>query len=105
MKLDVRRTTPFTQDEYEAVQAFAEPGTPEHQALARVSPAPLRDGSEGSALRALALLGMEYVRERQAEVADLDVGYDELAADRRSAATPLRANMARRARAGAAPDV
>ncbi len=95
----LRPYTPFTQDECEEVRTFASAGTPEHEALERVSPAPVPDGSEGSTLRALALLGMQYVRERQAEGADLDRGY-ELAAERRSAplVSPLRGNMARRAR-------
>lgn len=102
MRLDVRRTTPFTAQDYEAVQAFSAVDSPEHEALERLSPVPLRDGSEGSTLRALTLLGMAYVREREAESVDLAAGYDELAAERRcepAAASPLRANMARRSRA------
>lgn len=63
---------------------------------------PLRDGSEGSTLRALALLGMAYVREHQAAEQDLATGYDELAAARADdSVTGLRGNMARRAGARA----
>lgn len=102
MRLDVRRTTPFTAEDYEAVRAFTAAGTPEREALERASPVPLRDGSEGSTLRALTLLGMAYVRDRESEAEDLAAGYDQLAAERRSQSkpiAPLRSNMARRARA------
>ena len=100
MKLDVRKTTPLTQEDYESVQAFAAPGTAEHEALVRVSPVPLRDGSEGSTLRALALLGMTYVRERSDAEAHLLEEYELLAAERNGRSpSPLRRNMARRARA------
>ncbi len=98
MRLDVRRTTPFTAEDYAAVQSFVAAGTPEHEALARVSPVPLRDGSEGSTLRALTLLGMAYVREREAEESDLAAGYDELATERAAGpedATGMRRRMAR----------
>ena len=101
MKLEIRRTTPFTTQDYEQVLAYVAEGTPEHEALARLTPVPLRDGSEGSTLRALTLLGMAYVRERQDETAILSNGYDELAAERDAQAGDargLRANMARRAR-------
>jgi hypothetical protein len=99
MKLEVRRTTPFTTEDYEAVLAFASAGTAERDALERLSPVPLRDGSEGSTLRALTLLGMQYVRDREAQAVDLAAGYEELAAERAHKAvdtSPLRANMARR---------
>ncbi len=103
MRLDVRRTIPFTAEDYEAVQAFVVAGTPEREALERASPVPLRDGSEGSTLRALTLLGMAYVRDRQSEAEDLAAGYDQLAAERSGqskTADALRSNMVRRARAG-----
>ncbi len=101
MPLDIRRTTLLTAEDYEAVRAFASAGTPEHAALERLSPVPLREGSEGSILRALTLLGMAYVREREEQAATLAEGYDELAAERRREppARPLRATMARRSRA------
>ena len=101
MKLDVRRTTPFTAEDYEAVLAFVAVGSPEHDALRRISPVPVRDGSEGATLRALTLLGMAYVRERASETAGLAAGYDELAAERAAdpVQTPFRSNMARRSRA------
>lgn len=101
MKMDVRRTTPFTAEDYAAVRAFAAVGSPEHEALERLSPVPLRDGSEGSTLRALTLLGMAYVREREDQSAGLAAAYDELAADRRGESpspAPFRANVARRSR-------
>lgn len=101
MKLQVRKTTPLTAADYEVVQVFATTGTAEHDALERVSPVPLREGSEGSVLRALTLLGVRYVREREEDLADLAAGYDELAAERRrdpGVAPPLRAGMTRRAR-------
>ena len=104
MKLDVRRTIPLTADDYEQVLAYLAEGTPEHEALARLTPVPLREGSEGSALRALMLLGMTYVRERQEEAEMLAEGYDELAAERLARPTDVRgrrANMARRARSSA----
>lgn len=83
IKLDVRRTTPFTAEDYEQVRAFVAAGTPEHDALERLSPVPLRDGSEGATLRALTLLGMAYVRERGTQAHQLADGYEQLAADRR----------------------
>lgn len=107
VRLDVRKTTPFTAGEDEQIRAFSEPGSWEREALERVSPVPLREGSEGAVVRALALLGMVYVRQRAGLVDELAKGYEELAADRgapelsapeRAQAAGLRANMARRAR-------
>lgn len=107
MSLDVRRTTPFSAEDYEQVRVFASDGTPEHEALERLTPVPLREGSEGSTLRALTLLGMAYVREREDEARSLALGYEDLAAERYvqqpTSASGLRANMARRARDGAVP--
>ncbi len=109
MKLDVRKTTPFTAGEDEQIRAFSQPDSWEHEALERVSPVPLREGSEGAVVRALALLGMAYVRERAGLTDDLAVGYAELAAERAEPGTQgseptraagLRANMARRAGSG-----
>lgn len=109
MKLDVRKTTPFTVSEDEQIRAFSRPHSWEHEALERVSPVPLREGSEGAVVRALALLGMAYVRERAGLTDDLAVGYEEMAAERAEAgaqgsetgrAAGLRANMARRAGSG-----
>lgn len=105
MNLDVRRTTPFTTEDYEQVRAFADAGTPEHDALEQVTPVPLREGSEGSTLRALTLLGMAYVREHAAHGQDLAAGYADLADERAAMAVRpgagLRANMARRAQGSA----
>lgn len=107
VKLDVRKTTPFTAGEDEQIRAFSQPGSWEREALERVSPVPLREGSEGAVVRALALLGMTYVRQRAGLADELAAGYEELAADRRTPelseaekarAAGLRANMARRAR-------
>lgn len=112
MKLEVRKTTPFTTSEDEQIRAFSEPDTWEHEALERVSPVPLRAGSEGAVVRALALLGMAYVRERSQFASDLAAGYEELAAERAdeagqgsgtTRAAGLRANMARRAGSRARP--
>lgn len=109
MKLDARKTTPFTAVEDEEIRAFSLPDSWEHQALERVSPVPLRAGSEGAVVRALALLGMAYVRERTELVDDLAAGYEELATERGQQDAPMsdtprttamRANMARRARPG-----
>lgn len=100
MSLQVRRTTPFTAEDYEQVRAYATRNTPEHDALAQVTPVPLREGSEGATLRALTLLGMAYVRERQRETEALAQAYDELAAERATALPQVaarRMNMARRA--------
>jgi hypothetical protein len=111
MRLDVRKTTPFTASEDEQVRAFAEPDSWEHRMLERVSPVPLRAGSEGAVVRALALLGMAYVREHAELDGLLAAGYDELAAERAHPdAQPtetvrrsgLRTNMARRAGSDAA---
>lgn len=111
MRLDVRKTTPFTATEDEQLRVFGQPDSWEHQALERVSPVPLREGSEGAVVRALALLGMAYVREHADVSAELAAGYEELAAERAEQDTQLtdtarspglRANMARRARPGSA---
>lgn len=106
MRLDVRKTTPFTAGEDEQIRAFSQPDTLEHEALERVSPVPLRVGSEGAVVRALALLGMEYVREHTRLTVNLAAGYEELAAERagqdatvsdKAREAGMRANMARRA--------
>jgi hypothetical protein len=95
----------------EQIRAFSQPDSWEHLALERVSPVSLREGSEGGVVRALALLGMAYVREHTDVSAELAVGYEELARERAEpGAQPtqmappsgLRANMARRARPGLA---
>ena len=102
----VRKTTPFTAAEDEQISAFSRSESWEHLALERVSPVPLREGSQGAVVRALALLGMAYVRESANLAASLAAGYDELAAERaeldaRPAGGPgMRANMARRAGSG-----
>jgi len=112
MRLDVRKTTPFTATEDEQIRAFGQPDSWEHQMLERVSPVPLREGSEGAVVRALALLGMAYVREHADVSSDLAAGYEELAAERAeqdnqpeqmARTAGLRTNMARRARLGSAP--
>lgn len=110
MKLEVRKTTPFTTGEEEQIRAFTQPDSWEHAALARISPVPLREGSEGAVIRALALLGMAHVRQHAELTVDLAAGYEELAAERAAQdelgsdarAAGLRGNMARRARAGSA---
>lgn len=111
MKLDVRKTTPFTASEDEQLRAFGQPDSWEHQVLERVSPVPLREGSEGAVVRALALLGMAYVREHAELDVQLAAGYEELATYRAEQGTEpaetarrtgLRANMGRRARPGPA---
>lgn len=81
MRLEVRKTTPLTRDEADDVATFAGEGTPEHVALSRISPVPLRN-SEGATLRALTLLGMQYVRERLAGEATTQSGYAAMAATR-----------------------
>lgn len=103
MTLDVRKTTPFTAGEDEQIRAFSQPDTWEHEALERVSPVPLREGSEGAVVRALALLGMAYVRQHSELAVDLAAGYDELAAQRAgqdrsetARGAGMRANMTRR---------
>lgn len=111
MRQDVRKTTPFTATEDEQLQAFSQSDSWEHQVLEQLSPVPLREGSEGSVVRALALLGMAYVREHAALADNLAAGYAELATERAqqseraseiSRTSGLRANMARRAGAGSA---
>lgn len=108
MRLDVRKTTPFTATEDEQIRAFGQPESWEHQMLGRVSSVPLREGSEGAVVRALALLGMVYVREHADVSADLAAGYEELAAERHAQpeqtvrTSGLRSNMARRATPGPA---
>lgn len=99
----MRKTTPFTAGEDEQIRAFSQPDTWEHEALERVSPVPLREGSEGAVVRALALLGMAYVREHSELAVDLATGYDELAAQRAepdqsetARAAGMKANMTRR---------
>lgn len=108
----MRKTTPFTATEDEQIRAFGQPDSWEHQMLERVSPVPLREGSEGAVVRALALLGMAYVREHADVSSDLAAGYEELAAERAeqdnqpeqmARTAGLRTNMARRARLGSAP--
>ncbi len=105
----VRKTTPFTAGEDEEIRTFSQTGSWEHEALERVSPVPLRRGSEGSVVRALALLGMAYVREHAGLATALAAGYQELAAERaeldypaseRARVAGMRVNMARRARPG-----
>lgn len=107
----VRKTTPFTTAEDEQLRAFSQSDSWEHEALERLSPVPLREGSEGAVVRALALLGMAYVREHAALVDNLAKGYAELATERAQQGertceatrmSGLRANMARRAGAGPA---
>lgn len=95
----LRKTTPFTVGEDEQIRTFSRPDSWEHEALERVSTVPLREGSEGAVVRALALLGMAYVREHADLDRDLAAGYDELAAERAGSAPTqgLRGNMARRA--------
>lgn len=111
MKLDVRKTTPFTTSEDEQLRAFGQPGSWQRRVLERLSPVPLREGSEGAVVRALALLGMAYVREHAELGVQLAAGYDELAAARAEQETQpaesartagLRANMGRRASRGPA---
>lgn len=111
MKQHVRKTIPFTAVEDEQLQAFSQADSRERQALEHLSPVPLREGSEGGVVRALALLGMAYVREHAALGDNLAAGYAELATERaqqreRTAevarASGLRTNMARRAGAGSA---
>ena len=111
MKQHVRKTIPFTAPEDEQIQAFSQTDSWEHQALEHLSPVPLRQGSEGGVVRALALLGMAYVREHAALAEDLATGYAELATDRAKAGSAaaeaartsgMRTNMTRRARLGSA---
>ena len=104
MKLDVRKTTPLTQDEADELAAFAGATTPEHATLSRVAPVAVRMNSEGSTLRALTLLGMQYVREQMVSESDLELGYAELAAgrapDHAAADRGLRRNVRRMAKQG-----
>ena len=110
MTQHVRKTIPFTAREDEQIQAFSQADSWEHQALERLSPVPLRQGSGGGVVRALALLGMAYVREHAALADDLATGYAELASDRAKAGSTaeaartsgMRSNMTRRARPGSA---
>ena len=109
MSSDVRKTTPFTVAEDEQIRAFSRPETWEHLALERMSTVPLREGSQGAVVRALALLGMAYVREHANLAANLAAGYEELAAERAQPAAPkargagMRANTARRAGSSTRP--
>lgn len=102
--LTARKTAPFTEDEAVELAAFVAGDTPEHEVLEQLTPVPLREGSEGSAIRALVLIGMRTVRDRIDAETHLAAGYEALAASRtdedRAVADGMRRNMARLASRG-----